>query len=205
LVAYKDRRFFVTAKHCLKSQDRDPNSIRIEIDANSGVFDAFHRLYLPEGTEEWKDLAIYEFDPKVNPPAKLNSKDFLELDLFARVPFDISSGSRFAIRAYPTDLNAPDFDARILKHTSVSLSAGWDGRWSSPNCGGLQIDASLDELHKMGLTDLDGASGAPVFEIRTVPGGQMAVFRGVIVQGAMRMQRFIGAPVVFTALDKAVN
>lgn len=197
LVRFHGRHFLITARHCLI--DRDINSIRVEIRNNSRVFNAVKYLHKIEGEERWHDLAFFEFDPKLDLNNDLLSSEFLDFDHFSQLPRDLSADAVFAFRGYPTELNAPDYEKKILKCTSVTMDGKWNGDWIKPNCGALKLTGSILDF---GIEDLDGVSGSPVFEFRQVPGGIYGKFAGVVFWGCGHVLRFIDAKVVFFALDR---
>lgn len=206
LARYRQRHFLVTAKHCLveKTPDglevaKDPNRLRVEIRLNSGVFGALQLVHKIEGNEHWKDLAFFEFDPNPDLNPDLASPEFLDMNYFEAIARGFATESIYAFRGYPTDFNVPDYEAKKLPCKSITMSGHWRGEWLKENCGAFHLD---DNIETYSLTDTDGLSGSPVFELQPETCGVAYSFSGVIYWGVGHILRFIEAKVVFRALAK---
>jgi len=198
LVRFRRRHFLVTARHCLQGHDR--NSLRVEIQNNSGVFNALKQLHTVDGPEAFHDLAFFEFDPVLNSMTDLQSPEFLDFDYLSLLPhYNWSFTSDYACRGYPTELNVPDYENRKLKCTSFSVGGRWTGDWIRPHCGAFKI---ADPITEYGIQDTDGFSGSPVFELTCTPGGVSYRFAGVVYWGIGQVLRFIESSIVFTALKQ---
>lgn len=194
---YRGRHFLLTARHCL--QNRDVNSLRVEIRKDSNVFNALKQIHKIEGEERWHDLAFFEFDSTQTSPAELTSPDFLDLDYLSTLDHSLLIGATFAFRGYPTELNVPDYEKKILKQTSVTMGGRWAGEWIKPHCGAFKI---VDDIRTCGIEDTDGVSGSAVFMLVQTSAGTFYRFAGVVVWGCGHVLRFIEAPVVFVALKQ---
>ena len=111
--------------------------------------------------------------------------------------------SDFAFRGYPTELNVPDYEKKVLKCTSVTLDATWLELLARTGCGALRVNEAISHF---GLRDLDGVSGSPVFSFQRTAAGILGKFAGVIIKVGRedfdpQLVRFIEARVVFLALE----
>jgi hypothetical protein len=197
LIRSRKRHFIITAKHCLKN--RDMNSLAVEIYYDSGSFNALSYLHLLEGEQRWQDIAVFEFDPKTNSTTDLACVDFLDFDYFSGLRGSLGKDAIFAFRGYPTDINAPDYEEKTLRCNSYSADGRWDGRWIKPRCGAITLTGKITDH---GLTNLDGISGAPVFELRRTAHGIAHRFAGVVIETNPTTVRFIDGRVVVQAMDR---
>ena len=194
---FKGRHFFITAKHCLDGYEI--NQLRVEIVPGSGIFDARKTLHVLQGKEPYQDLAVIEFDPDLNPKERLGSADFLDLDYFATLPAVHLAGWVFAFRGYPAEKNTPDWDNKVLKNTTISVDGHWSGKHVKPNTGTFELSAPVSEL---GIADIDGSSGSPVFELFSKTDGVAYKLAGVLVWEQGGIVRFIEAYILFEFLKK---
>jgi hypothetical protein len=172
--------------------------LRVEIRNDSGVFNAFHKLHVVEGSEQWQDICLFEFDPSLDFMDDLSLPDFLRLDSAFGFPSQLEKNAIFAIRGFPNELNVPDYENKRLKSTSISIDAQWDSKYTADYCGGLVLSETL------GLSSFEGISGSPVFQFLQTPNGTIGNFAGIVISTnpIMGGVRFISTAVVEQGLRK---
>jgi hypothetical protein len=181
IVSFNDRLFVITAKHVLRLREFEADQFRVQYRPDrpelvpTRALYTFRRAQLEDTDQD--DVAAWEVELGVR------KEMFSEYRPYTLEPLDemtiFSEASHYLYRGYPTELRQIDFEARRYQQDSISGAADYCGR--SP---------TINFVHKLrfryleGVNDLDGLSGAPVFQTVHVEQNYSAeAFAGMLLRG----------------------
>lgn len=181
-VNYYDRLFAITAKHALMLREFNVQQFRIQYRVDNQQMVPTEALYtfrrIDESDTDQYDVAAWEV------ARHLIRDELFGLDRPYRLLDDgcetiMSDTSDYLYRGYPLAHREIDFEARQYHLPSVSGAADY-----------LGSDETIARIHRLRfrnldpLHDLDGLSGAPVFQVTNAGGNySTAAFAGMLLRG----------------------
>jgi hypothetical protein len=182
LVGYQGRLFAITAKHALMLRNFNVEQFRVQYRVDHPQTVPTEALYTfktnDEGDTDQYDVAAWEVARHlVNRELFGTDRPFLLRDEDCQQ--GLSETSDYLYRGYPRTHRDIDFEARKYHLPSVSGAADY-----------LGPDETIGRVHRLRfrnldpLDDLDGLSGAPVFQVTRTRGKySTAAFAGMLLRG----------------------
>jgi len=183
VVEFHRRIFVVTAKHVLRLREFRAEQFRVQYQPERPELiptRALNSFTVADANDtDQFDVVAWEVDyDQLNAqlfgnhrPYRLNAID--EWTIF-------SEASDYLYRGYPFELRQIDFETGNYAQDSITGAATYLGRAGDVHCLHRLQFRNLD-----GVTDLDGLSGAPVFQTNRIEGKYSAeAFAGMLLRGA---------------------
>lgn len=160
-LVWNNRVYFITTTHCLPP-DRLIHDLAIGLDDSCNSTFRVTRFTCFNGSRNekpaWQDIAaisIAETEHEVQSRRRLNPVTLLGPES----NFDPGKADFLVFAGLPTELNAPDYDKRLLSDVPAMLQA------KHVNVGRCDYLEAMEVTVQHQLTDFDGLSGGPVFAV----------------------------------------
>src|SRR5437867_3031957 len=153
------RYFAIKAKHCLRNWAHSSVLGRL----NPGTLELLPVKALmlsKDDGEDFSDLAFFEIEPGLLPPAVLRSTHFL--DLTHHDERCLSREEILAVVGYPSERNSVDYDKFVINTEGYSVDGRYDGPAEVKHCSKIRFN------NLARIEDLDGLSGSPVLAFKEV-------------------------------------
>lgn len=196
VVRFHNAFYGITAKHCLRNRDRD--SIRIRLLPGDLQFQPMRQIHTIDGDDDFHDLAFLELATPLIGHAKFQPPLVLDLDASAKLKFEITSETVLAMVGFPSEINAVDYEKRILKTKGFSADGRYAGPSEDPHCSKIRFNNVAQ------IQDLDGLSGSPVFAFKEISDGAYLIdFAGVLVRATKTSGtgRYVNSWIIIRALQ----
>lgn len=181
-VSYHERLFAITAKHALMLREFNVQQFRIQYRVDNQEMVPTEALYtfrrVDEDDTDQDDVAVWEVARRlVRRELFGTDRPYFLLDDDCRAA--LIDTADYLYRGYPRAHREIDFEGRQYHLPSVSGAADY-----------LGLDDTIARVHRLRfrnldpLQDLDGLSGAPVFQVNKARGNySSAAFAGMLLRG----------------------
>ncbi len=200
-VKYRERYLAVTAKHCLK--DRNIQTLRLLRPSPTKKkafisFDVVSEIEDPgDSSCDWADLVFIKLNEGALSAEDKAASWFLDCDTLSRSKTIFATGDSLGTKGYPYYARGIDYEKGIITMGAVA----WSGTYA-----GVGHEANIHKCKfskLVGVPDLNGFSGAPVFKIFQNRQITTYWFAGVILRGTVQseMAHFVDHNLFFRALE----
>jgi len=195
--------YFITAHHCLKHSHATANQVSILSGSQSRSFLPFDAIYTARANDsedqDYADFAVMRIKTDMMKiEDKLQLTGFSLTDQTVALPSD--QFDAFVARGYPTELNVPDYETRLIQQHSFTFQPAFVGKAEEKH------SYVFTWPNRNTIASPDGLSGAPVFGLRKLSGKKNTMsLVGMFIRGGTTRLRCIDAYVLWDTIKRHVT
>ena len=210
VVKYNNAFYVLTARHCLKNISPDVIFVQNTRDSKESL--PLSKIHTGIGDEygdpPYSDLSIMVVANMKVSPAVAEQVECFHLSSLKPVPAEDLSNGRLIYRGFlknpPAETGAGiDYDEKAIRWSPLQGEAKYAGLSGQDAIQKMELLALPQEV-----TDLDGLSGSPVFQLVKLPDGRaLCRLVGMIVRASAtgKVANFIDTTALYSALKQTVN
>ena len=196
-ICYQGRIWIITAKHILTNHGYRADQIAVPVKANCSEYFQFVEAAthdIPDAPD-LADVVIFRVDSATTALSQDNTRDIFDFD---NESADATKETFFAIHGFPNELNAVDYDDGTSTRQGIILETTSPQESEFAGCG------SIDLLRNGQLSDANGFSGGPVFEMdrETMKPTRLL---GVLVRGSTSRMHFARTDVIRSLISTVLT